>query len=144
MDETSFKIEVRMKPPYIGSAVVTHNYSSPLSSRLKPGQVVELNCWSEAERTGRDAPNLGSGCQWGVSGAGAEVLESTHTFAGAGSDGFHPSSRAVTRFKVLNSGTITIVAGQNGQLWGGSDNWNPATYVYKFGARPAATVGADR
>ncbi|MEA2785025.1 MAG: hypothetical protein QOF71_1129 [Candidatus Eremiobacteraeota bacterium] len=140
MDERSFRIEIRMKPPFIGSAVVTHHYSSPLTSRLKPGQIVELTCTSEAERTGRDAPNLGSGCQWGVSGSGAEVLESTHTFAGAGSDGFHPSSQAVTRFKVLKTGTITIVAGQNGQLWGGSDNWNPATYVYKSGEIPAASV----
>jgi hypothetical protein len=141
MDEKSFRIEIRMKPPYIGSASVTHHYSSPLTSWLRPGQVVELTCWSEAERNGRDAPNLGSGCQWGVSGNGAEVIQSNHTFAGAGSDGFHPSSQAVTRFKVLNSGTITIVAGQNGQLWGGSDNWNPATYNYKYGAAATTNVG---
>jgi hypothetical protein len=141
MDERSFRIEVRMKPPYTGSAFVAHHYSSPLTSRLKPGQIVELTCWSEADRTSRDF-NVGSGCQWIVEGPGAEIIGTpTKTFAGTASDGkFYALSRAATRFRVLNSGQIKITAAQGGQLWGGSDNWNPATYVYKSGEIPAASV----
>jgi hypothetical protein len=141
MDERSFRIEVRMKPPYTGSAFVAHHYSSQLTSRLKPGQIVELTCWSEADRTSRDF-NVGSGCQWIVEGAGAEIIGTpTKTFAGTASDGkFYSLSRAVTRFRVLNSGQIKVTAAQGGQLWGGSDNWNPATYVYKFAEMPTATI----
>jgi len=92
-----------------------------LTPRLKPGQIVELTCSSEADRTSRDV-NIGSGCQWIVEGTGAEVIGTpTRTFAGTASDGsFRASSTAATRFRVLNSGQIKITASQGGQLWGGS------------------------
>lgn len=142
MSENSFHVELRMKPPSTGFASVTHHFSSPLTSFLLPGQVVELTCTSEATRQGRDTPYVGSNCQWYVEGDGAAVLDSTKTFVGTAGDGkFYPGSQAVTHFRVLKSGTIKITAAQGGALWGSSDNWNPATYIYKSGAAATTNVG---
>ncbi|HMS56595.1 MAG TPA: hypothetical protein PKA27_14470 [Fimbriimonadaceae bacterium] len=140
ISQSNFTLDIIMKPPYEGQANITFDFSSPLGSTLKAGQVVELTVMSSASKSGRDKPNLAGSGFWHVEGDGAEVLEMKKTFVGTASDGkFYASVQGVTKFKVLSRGTIKITAVYAGQYWGpgGAYNWNPCTYTYKFGEKPA-------
>lgn len=137
--EKSFQVDITMKAPYEGQARVKSEYSSQLTSTLKPGDVIELTTLSSAEKSGTYQPNLSISGFWLVEGDGAEVTEFTKTFAGTASDGkFYASSQATTKFRVLAKGTIKITAVYTGHYWGpaGAWNWNPCTYLYKFGEGP--------
>lgn len=144
VSENSFSLTIKMKPPYQGEASIKHEFSSPLGSTLRPGDIIELTVISSADKSGRDAPRLAGTGYWRVEGDGAEVLNEGKQFIGTASNGqFYASGQAVTKFKVLSKGTIKITAGYAGQYWGpsGNFNWDPCTYTYKFGEVPAKSGG---
>jgi len=144
VSEKGFSLTIKMKPPYQGEASIKHEFSSPLGSSLRPGDIIELTVMSSADKSGRDAPNVAGTGYWLVEGDGAEVIQTGKQFIGTASDGkFYASGQAVTKFKVLSKGTIKITAGYAGAYWGpaGEFNWNPCTYTYKFGEAPAKSGG---
>jgi hypothetical protein len=132
ISEDSFFLLFKRRPESEGSMKITHNYSTTMGSTLKPGDIIELRCWSEAEKGGKYPPTIASGAHWIVEGD-ATVLEFKKTLVGITSDGtFTARAEGITRFRVGASGTIKITAGQGGQTWGGSTNWNPCTYTFKY------------
>jgi hypothetical protein len=133
---TSFSFTSEMKPPYVGKANVSHTWNTPPST-LKPGEIIELGCSSTASKSGPDARNLASNCQWYVEGR-VELLEpATQSFAGTFSDGkFYPQGKGKIRFKILppqgTNNTITITASHSGPWWQDASKEVPAIYKYKF------------
>lgn len=133
MAEDRFSVTAEWKGAYQGKLTVDHHYKrGNLRETLYTGDEIELQIVSISSESGRDKHNVGSGASWYIEGS-AEVLEQGKTFAGRASDGkFYPASSNRVRFKVGSGGKIRILAGHGGQLWGGSPNWNPVTYVYEF------------
>lgn len=141
MSEDNFFVLVKRRPESEGSMKITHNYSTTMGSTLKPGEIIELRCWSEAEKGGKYPPTIASGAHWIVEGD-ATILEFKKTLVGITSDGtFTARAEGITRFRVGASGTIRITAGQGGHLWGGSTNWNPVTYTFKYREPAKFSVG---
>ncbi len=145
MTPVSFSLTVERKPASEGAVTITHVYhGGPIGETLNPSDVVELTCVSEGKTSGRYPPNIGGSCHWYVEGGAGSLTftkdkdgkdQSTpHTFVGVASDGkIYPSGTSKTKFTVGSGGSITIRAAQGGYAWGeGTDNWNPAEYVYTF------------
>lgn len=135
MTPTSVSITLERVPLPDGAITLKHNYSDAPPDVLRPGDVIDLSCKSEATISGKFPPNIGGGCSWYVGGS-VRIFdeESTRsTFVGiAGDGGFHAAGESHTKFEVQPGGSITIRAEQGGYLWGISDNRNPAEYVYTY------------
>lgn len=136
VSESSWSVNIEMKPPYEGRASLVHTYKKgKLGTTLKPGDVIELQAVSISSKGGSYEPNLGGNAWWAVEGS-VEILEEGKNFVGTASTGkFYPAASCRTRFKVLKASKgakIKIVAVQTGQVWGSSKQWNPVTYIYEF------------
>ncbi|MBL8209975.1 MAG: hypothetical protein JNK87_04655 [Bryobacterales bacterium] len=143
MTEDRFSVTAEWKGAYQGKLTVEHHYKrGSLRETLYTGDEIELQIVSLASESGRDKHNVGSSASWYIEGS-AEVLEQGKTFAGRASDGkFYPASSNRVRFRVGSGGSIKIMAGHVGQLWGSSTNWNPVTYIYEFRQPATQKLGA--
>jgi hypothetical protein len=135
MSANSYSFSLERKPASEGAIMFAHTYSGNVPDILRPGDVIELTCESNARGTGRYPPNIGEGCHWDVE--GNVILDPASTkgsFVGMASNGqLYAKGESKTKFKVgSGGGKIVIRAVQGGYYWGSSDNWNPAEYVYTF------------
>ena len=134
MTATSYRFTLERKPKSEGAITITHTYKGTVPEILKPGDVIELSCESEASASGPYPPSIGGSCHWDVEGSVTiDPVSTKASFVGIASDGkLHASGGSTTRFKVGSGGTVLIRAAQGGYYWGSSDNWNPAEYVFTF------------
>jgi hypothetical protein len=134
MTPTGYRFTLERKPASEGAITITHTFNGTVPDILKPGDILELSCDSQAAVSGKYPPNIGGGCHWYVEGSVTiDPVSTKGSFVGVASNGqVYATGSSKTRFKVGTGGKVLIRAAQGGYYWGSSDNWNPAEYVYTF------------